>query len=218
MQRPAFEVRDVALSYSIRRRFRTVKTKKVFENLNLEVYEGERIGLTGRNGVGKSSLLRVLAGTLQPDRGRIINRCQHTALLTMNFGIEPMLSGRMNAVLHALYLGYTRETVRRKFDDIVSFAGLEDVIDDPYFTYSTGMRARLSFSVVYHLQADLLLIDELLGVGDTEFRRKSKDAMLTKMKRSTTVIVSHDKKILRSLCDRLYVLRPSGLELLAREQ
>lgn len=208
----AFDLRDVCLSYRIPRRFRTPKVRRVFHNLSFSARHGESIGITGPNGAGKTTLLMLLAGTLKADSGHVANNCLHPALLTMNFGIEPSLPGRMNAVLHALYLGYRRREVLAKLPDIVAFAGLNEVINDPYYTYSTGMRARLAFSVVYHLDADLLLIDEILGVGDSEFKQRSNEALRRKIQERTCIIVSHNLQTLKEMCDRVYLLRDSVLQ------
>lgn len=211
MDNLAFELDRITLNYRIPRRFHMPRVRTVFRDFSFRADHGESIGITGPNGAGKTTLLMLLAGTLKPDAGRIAHHCRHPALLTMNFRIEPSLPGRMNAVLHALYLGYTRKQVHEKLPQIIEFAGMERVMDDPYYTYSTGMRARLAFSVVYHLDADLLLIDEILGVGDTEFKQRSEGAIREKLAERTCVVVSHNLATLKGICDRVYILENSTL-------
>jgi len=206
----ALELRNVGLSYPMRRRFRTSRHNRVFEGLNLCVAPGEKVGITGPNGIGKSSLLMLLAGTLAPTTGQIVNRCSSTALLAMNLGMEPRLPGRINAVMHGLYLGFRRAQIERLLPEIAQFAGLEEVLDNPFYTYSSGMRARLSFSVACHLRAELILIDEMLSTGDQEFRKKSRQALHETLDTSTAVIVSHNIKVLRSICNRTLRLDRDG--------
>jgi len=209
---PALELRNVAFEYRIGRRFRASRRNRVFENLSLVVARGEKLGITGSNGAGKSSLLMLLAGTLAPTAGRIVNHCDSTALLAMNLGMEPRLSGRINAIMHGLYLGYRREQIQHLLPEITAFAGLENVIENPFYTYSSGMRARLSFSVACHLKADLILIDEMLSTGDQEFREKSRHAIREMLKTSTAVIVSHNVQVLKDLCDRTLRLDQGGIQ------
>jgi ABC-type polysaccharide/polyol phosphate transport system ATPase subunit len=208
---PALELEEVGLEYRLRRRFRVSQRNVVFRGVNLSLLPGEKLGITGANGMGKSSLLMLLAGTLAPTNGRIVNRCGTTALLAMNLGMEPRLSGRINAIMHALYLGFRREQIERLIPEIARFAGLEEVLDNPFYTYSSGMRARLSFSVACHLQADLILIDEMLSTGDQEFREKSRHAMRELLKATTAVVVSHNLQLLKNLCDRTLFLDRNGL-------
>lgn len=172
-------------------------------DVSLEVYSGETLGVLGRNGAGKSTLLRLLAGIIRPDRGTYANYGYKATLLSLQVGFIPYLSGRENVVLSGMLLGMSRREVEAKMAAIVAFAELEDFIDEPIQTYSSGMRARLGFSTAFHVDPDILLIDEVLGVGDAEFVAKSKQVMREKISSDkTAVLVSHSVESIRSLCDR----------------
>ncbi|RMH21257.1 MAG: ABC transporter ATP-binding protein [Acidobacteria bacterium] len=172
-------------------------------DVSLTLYKGETLGVIGRNGAGKTSLLKVLTGILKPDRGTMINHGYRAALLSLQVGFVPYLSGRENAILSGLLLGMKRREIDDKMADIVAFAELEELFDEPLGTYSAGMRARLGFSVAVHVDPDVLLIDEVFGVGDADFIRKSRKVMRQKMRSDKTVVlVSHNTREIRQLCDR----------------
>jgi len=174
------------------------------EDVSFEIYRGETLGVIGRNGVGKSTLLRLLAGIIQPDLGTIrFDYPCHISLLSLQVGFIPQLTGRENAVLSGMLLGMRRKEIEERMGEIIAFAELEDFIDQPISTYSTGMRARLGFSVAFQADPDILLVDEVLGVGDAEFREKSAQAMRQKIRSNRTVVlVSHNQQTIRNLCDR----------------
>jgi lipopolysaccharide transport system ATP-binding protein len=174
------------------------------EDVSLEIYRGETLGVVGRNGVGKSTLLRLLAGIITPDRGSILvdTPCQ-ISLLSLQVGFLPQLTGRENAVLSGMLLGVPRKVIEARMDKIIDFAELGEFFDQPIHVYSTGMRARLGFSVAFQTDPDILLVDEVLGVGDAEFREKSERAMRQKIRSNKTVVlVSHNPQTIRTLCDR----------------
>lgn len=173
------------------------------KDVSLDLHAGESLGVVGRNGVGKTTLLKVLADIIRPDLGTVKNFGATTAMLSMQAGFDQYASGRTNILLSALLLGYSEDEIRDRMDDIVAYAELGDFIDQPLVGYSAGMRARLGFSVCYFLEPDVLLIDEALGAGDVEFRRKSAQAMKEKIvSDQTVVLVSHEAKTIRNLCDR----------------
>jgi len=174
------------------------------EDVSLEIYRGETLGVIGRNGVGKSTLLRLLAGIIKPDRGTIhLDTPCHISLLSLQVGFLPQLTGRENAVLSGMLLGVPRKAIEARMDKIIDFAELGDFFDQPIYVYSTGMRARLGFSVAFQTDPDILLVDEVLGVGDAEFREKSERAMRQKIRSNRTVVlVSHNPQTIRNLCDR----------------
>lgn len=186
----------------------------VIRNLDLELGAGEKLGITGPNGCGKSTLLMLIAGTLPVDTGRIVNRCRHTALLTMNFALEPRLSGRINATLHGLYLGYRLREIRHRLDEIGEFAELGAAFDRPFHTYSAGMRSRLAFSVACRLRPELVLVDELFSTGDAAFREKSSHAFKEMLVDRSAILVSHNMQTLGTHCDRICRLESDGLRLL----
>ncbi len=171
--------------------------------IDIELFRGETLGIIGRNGAGKSTLLRVLAGVLKPDRGTVARHIEHCALLSLGLGFIPYLSGRENVILSGLIQGLRRDEIDARMDAIMAFSDLGDFFDQPINTYSTGMGARLGFSLAIQLDPDILLIDEVLGVGDISFREKSRKELLRKMRSNKTIVfVSHDERMVRSLCDR----------------
>ncbi len=173
------------------------------EDVSFTVYRGETLGVIGRNGAGKSTLLRVLAGIYAPDKGTVDHHHNTASLLALQVGFLPYLTGRQNAILSGMLLGRSKPEMEQRLPSILEFTGLHDVIDDPLATYSSGMKARLGFGVSYYAEADILLIDEVLGVGDVEFRAKSTQAMREKIRSNSTVIlVSHNPGMIRQLCDR----------------
>lgn len=175
----------------------------VLKDISFDLYRGETLGVIGRNAAGKSTLLRVLAGIIQHDRGQVINRAQSISLLTLQTGFVPYLTGRQNAMLSGILLGLRRTEVEDRMSSIIEFSELGDFIDQPLSAYSSGMRARLGFAVAYQVQPDILLIDETLGVGDAEFKHKSTEAMRERIRSDKTIVlVSHIPGTIRELCDR----------------
>lgn len=182
-------------------------TKKRFtalENISFEVYKGECFGIIGRNGAGKSTLLGLIAGVLKPDKGKISVRGKISPLLELGAGFHPELTGRENIILNGILLGMTKREVLNKMEEIIEFSELGEFIDQPLRTYSSGMVARLGFSVVAHLDPDILLVDEILAVGDLNFQRKCMKKIESFRKNSVTiVIVSHSTEQIKRLCDRV---------------
>ena len=173
-------------------------------NVSLQVKRGETLGVIGGNGAGKSTLLKLLSGILDPDEGKVFRKARNTSLLTLGLGFLPNLSGRDNAVLSGILLGKTKDEMRNLLDDIIDFSEIGDAINDPVRTYSSGMRARLSFATALKADSDMILVDELLGVGDRQFRKKSTQAMKEQISsEKTVVIVSHNEGLIKEVCDRL---------------
>ena len=174
------------------------------ENISLNLYHGETLGVVGGNGAGKTTLLKILSGILEPSTGRYTNPGFRASMLTLQLGFIYNLTGRDNAVLSGMLLGLTRKQMMEKMDAIVEFSELADFIDQPVRTYSAGMRARLGFSVAIEATPDILLIDEILGVGDSSFRIKSTAALKALISSDRTVVlVSHNHATMRELCDRV---------------
>ena len=183
--------------------FRTEKSWGL-RNVSLQVKRGETLGVIGGNGAGKSTLLKLLSGILDPDEGKVLRKVRNTSLLTLGLGFLPNLSGRDNAVLSGILLGKTKDEMRNLLDDIIDFSEIGDAINDPVRTYSSGMRARLSFATALKADSDMILVDELLGVGDRQFRKKSTQAMKEQISsEKTVVIVSHNEELIKEVCDRL---------------
>lgn len=174
-------------------------------SVSLDVRRGETLGVIGRNGAGKTTLLKVMAGIIEPDRGLVRRKAgARVSLLSLQVGFQPQLSGWENAVLSSLLLGEERQAALRNLSTIADFAELTERMDEPLATYSAGMKARLGFSIAYHTSPDLLLIDEVLGVGDRDFREKSAAAIKELIKSERTVVlVSHAPPSIRELCDRV---------------
>jgi lipopolysaccharide transport system ATP-binding protein len=173
------------------------------QDVNFDVQPGEVVGIIGRNGAGKSTLLKILSRITAPTQGRIEVRGRLASLLEVGTGFHPELSGRENVFLNGAILGMTRLEVARKFDEIVAFAEIEKFVDTPVKRYSSGMYVRLAFAVAAHLETDVLLVDEVLAVGDASFQRKSLGKMSDVAKGGRTVLfVSHNLAAVRNLCSR----------------
>ena len=198
------ELREVGVWYKKKvSLFRTEKSWGL-RNVSLQVKRGETLGVIGGNGAGKSTLLKLLSGILDPDEGKVLRRVRNISLLTLGLGFLPNLSGRDNAVLSGILLGKTKDEMRNLLDDIIDFSEIGDAINDPVRTYSSGMRARLSFATALKTDSDMILVDELLGVGDRQFRKKSTQAMKEQISsEKTVVIVSHNEELIKEVCDRL---------------
>ena len=187
-----------------RRRLRESTTVVALDDVSFEVHRGETFGLVGDNGAGKSTLLRVVARTMRPDTGIVEVRGETSTLLQLGAGFNVELSGRRNVFLSGLAHGLRRAEIGRLFDDIVGYAGLAEAIERPLKSYSSGMVARLAFSISMHLLPDILLLDEVLAVGDAGFREKSLGAMRQLLARGGTVIVaSHSLHMMAEMCDRV---------------
>jgi ABC-type polysaccharide/polyol phosphate transport system ATPase subunit len=172
-------------------------------DVSLEVEKGEVVGVIGRNGAGKSTLLKILARITEPTTGVSRTRGRVGALLEVGTGFHPELTGRENVFLNGAVLGMRRADIRRRFDDIVSFAGIEKFLDTPIKRYSSGMYLRLAFSVAAHLEPDVVIVDEVLAVGDAEFQRKSLGRMSEFAREGRTVLfVSHDLGAVARICQR----------------
>ena len=194
--------RHVGVTYSRKGLFQS-SSFEALKDVSFDLYKGESLAVLGRNGAGKSTLLQLLAGVLQPDRGELINRGVQPQLLTLQVGFDPKLTGRDNAILSGILLGRRRREVEAQLDHIFEFAELEQFIHSPLSTYSTGMRARLGFAVSTYLEPDVLLIDEVLSVGDADFQIKSRKIMEDKIaSNKTVVIVSHNVGMIQKYCNR----------------
>lgn len=187
---------------------KTYEEFKALDDVSFEVKKGEFFGIIGRNGSGKSTLLKILAGIYQPDKGRVQVNGMISPFLELGIGFNPELSGRDNVYLNATVLGMTRKQIDEKFDDIVRFSELERFIDQKLKNYSSGMQVRLAFAVSIHANRDILLMDEVLAVGDANFQAKCLDEFVSYKKLGKTVLlVSHDISVIERYCDRALLLR-----------
>jgi len=191
--------------YAIRRARREVMHEEFWalRDVNLVLNKGEVFGLVGRNGAGKSTLLKLIAKVLRPSHGRVWVKGSVAPLLEMGAGFHLELTGRENIYLYGSLLGHSRAEMASKVERIVDFAELWDFIDVPLRTYSTGMVTRLGFSIATDIQPDVLIVDEILGVGDEAFQRKSRERMLGFCEGGTTVLlVTHNAELMKSMCSR----------------
>ncbi|MCI8813932.1 MAG: ABC transporter ATP-binding protein [Lachnospiraceae bacterium] len=223
----ALDVKDLRISYrclksfSIKRSLFQLKKSKVevyeaVRGVSFQVPKGEILGMVGRNGSGKSTMLRAIAGIFSPDSGTIDLHGHSVSLLSIGVGFQKSLTGRENILLSGMLLGFTEEQVREKMDEIIEFAGLGKFIDMPVKTYSSGMHSKLAFSITAVLESDIMLIDEVLSVGDVRFKKKSYKKMqqLISNKDRTVVIVSHNSETLRKLCTSLMWLHDGKVKML----
>jgi len=173
------------------------------KNISFQIKKGERVGILGLNGSGKSVLLKTIAGVLKPTTGDISVNGTLAPLIELGAGFDPDYSGRENIFLNGAVLGYSKKFILERLDNIVEFAELEDFIDTPLKNYSSGMRARLGFSIATLVEPEILIVDEVLAVGDHKFRKKSESKMLSMFDSGTTVLfVSHSINQVRRLCNR----------------
>jgi ABC-type polysaccharide/polyol phosphate transport system ATPase subunit len=181
---------------------------KALDDVHFAVQPGEVLGIIGHNGAGKSTLLKILAGISAPTRGRVAVRGRVAPLIEVGAGLLPDLTGRENVFLNAIILGMKREEVKRRFDEIVDFAELAEFIDTPVKRYSSGMRVRLGFAIATSVSAEILIVDEVLAVGDLAFQRKCFDRMEALIKRDgrTVLLVSHNIRQVERLCRRVLLL------------
>ena len=222
----AIEVKDLKITYkcvkslSMRKSlFHLRKSKlEVYEALrgiSFEVKKGEIMGIVGKNGSGKSTLLRAIAGIFSADSGSIELESDSVSLLSIGVGFQKKLSGRENIILSGMLLGFSEQEVRDKMDEIIEWANLGKVIDMPVKTYSSGMYSKLAFSITAVLETDIMLIDEVLSVGDAKFKKKSYKKMqeLIMDENRTVVIVSHSTETLEKLCTSLLWLHEGEIKM-----
>jgi ABC-type polysaccharide/polyol phosphate transport system ATPase subunit len=203
--RVASERTSTFKEYMIRRFQGQIKMRDFWalNEVNLDVYKGEMFGLIGPNGAGKSTLLKLVARVMRPTKGRVVVKGRVAPLIEFGAGFHPDLTGRENIFLNGALLGFTNDEMQEKFDGIVDFAELWDFIDLPLRNYSSGMSARLGFAVATDVEPDILIVDEILSVGDEAFQRKSFDRMNEFRDMGATIIlVSHNMDTIVSLCHR----------------
>jgi len=192
--------------YAIRKLQRKIKIEKFWalNDISLQVNQGDVFGLIGNNGAGKSTMLKVISKVLKPTKGRVVVYGKIAPLLELGAGFHPELSGRENVFLNGALLGYSREEMEAVFDEIVDFAELKQFINSPVRTYSSGMYARLGFAVATAHMPEILILDEILSVGDEAFQKKSRDRLQKFQKHGATVLmVSHALDSMIGMCNRV---------------
>ena len=214
MTRPSISVEDLYVRFrpyverkpTLRRtvgRRRVTEDVVALDHVSFDVMPGEAFGIVGRNGAGKSTLLKCVAGTLRPNSGRVVVNGKTSTLLQLGVGFIPELTGRRNVYLGGLAAGLRKKEVDELFDEIVDYAELGDSIDRPMKTYSSGMFSRLAFAVAMHIDPEIVLLDEVLAVGDASFQQKSLGAMQELLDRAGTILfVSHSMPNVTEFCDR----------------
>ena len=227
----ALEVKDLHISYKCLKSFSIKKSLLHLKKADAKVYEavrgvsfavpkGEILGIVGKNGSGKSTMLRAIAGIFSPDSGTIDLKGNSVSLLSIGVGFQPKLTGRENIGLSGMLLGFSEDQVREKMDEIIEFANLGDFIDMPVKTYSSGMHSKLAFSITAILEADIMLIDEVLSVGDAKFKKKSYNKMkeLISNEDRTVLIVSHSSETLQELCTSVLWLHEGEMKMIGKPE
>ena len=182
------------------------------KGVSFQVEKGDKFGIVGLNGAGKSTLLKIISGVMKPTEGKISVKGSMVPLLEMGAGFDPDYTGRENIFLKGALLGYNRRFLEEKFDEIVEFSELEDFIDVPLKNYSSGMKARLAFSIATMVEPEILIIDEVLSVGDAKFQEKSREKMNSLLDEDATVLfVSHSTQQVRNICNRAIWLEKGEL-------
>lgn len=222
----AIEVQDLKIRYrclkkmSIKKSLFSKKSKiEIFEavkGVSFKVPKGEIMGIVGKNGSGKSTMLRAIAGIFSPDEGSIDLHGNSISLLSIGVGFQKKLSGRENIYLSGMLLGFTEDEINRKIDEIIEFSELKKFIDKPVKSYSSGMYSKLAFSITAVLETEIMLIDEVLSVGDAKFKNKSYDKMkqLITDKDRTVIIVSHNSDTIKSLCNSVLWLHEGKMRMM----
>ena len=197
---------DTLKEYAIRTLKRNKKEKqkiRVLDGISFKVYKGERLGILGFNGAGKSTLLRVISGIYEPTEGSITINGKIAPLLELSAGFDKNYTGKNNIYLNGAFLSMDEEFINEKYDEIIEFSELGEFIDYPVKNYSKGMKSKLGFSIATVVNPDILIIDEILSVGDIKFKKKSSEKLKQMMKDGTTVLfVSHSLRDIRDICDR----------------
>lgn len=184
------------------------------EHISFDIYQGETIGIIGKNGSGKSTLLKIVSGIMKPTTGSIIIKGKIAPMLELGSGFDLEMTGRENIFLNGAILGYSEEFLKRKYSEIVEFSELKNFIDVPIRNYSSGMLMRLAFSIATLVNPEILIVDEILSVGDADFKLKSQKRMMQLMSGGTTVfLVSHDIDQIRNMCTRVIWLENGKIKM-----
>lgn len=205
MSEVVLEAKDISLSYRTRTNMFKVFEHKAVSNLSFKLYEGEVLGVVGKNGAGKSTLLKLLAGVLVPDSGEIVVKEGYSrSLLSLGLGFNGYLTGRDNAILSSMLNGYSKQEAKNMVEEIKTFSELGNFFEQPVRTYSNGMKSRLGFATGVLNNVDILMIDEILSVGDKRFKEKAQSVMLEKLRGQKSVLfVSHNQGQIDKLCTRV---------------
>ncbi len=228
MKETVIEVKDVSMHFNLMVErvdsikeyvMKLVKGKLLYNDfvalshVSFDVHKGEIVGLVGLNGAGKSTLLKIIAGVLKPTEGKVITRGTIAPLIEVGAGFDPELTARENVYLNGAILGHDRKFMDSKFDEIIDFAELRNFVDVPVKNFSSGMYARLGFAIATMVQPDILIVDEVLSVGDYKFQKKCEDRIQAMLDKGVTVVlVSHDINMIENLCTKVVWLEHGHLK------
>ena len=227
MSKTAIEVDNVSMKFNLSREkvdslkdyiFKTIKREIQYnefwalKNVSFSVEKGDRVGILGLNGAGKSTLLKVISGVFKPTEGHVDKHGKMVPLLELGAGFDPQYTGKENIYLYGAMLGYTKKFIDSKYDEIVEFSELQKFMDDPVKNYSSGMKSRLGFSIATVVEPKILILDEVLSVGDAKFRKKSEKKIMSMFDSGVTVLfVSHSLEQVQRLCNKAMILEKGKL-------
>ncbi len=227
MGKPAIEVDNVSMKFSLSREkvdslkdyiFKTIKREIQYnefwalKNISFTVEKGDRVGILGLNGAGKSTLLKVISGVFKPTEGHVDKHGKIVPLLELGAGFDPQYTGKENIYLYGAMLGYTKKFIDSKYDEIVEFSELQKFMDVPVKNYSSGMKSRLGFAIATVVEPKILILDEVLSVGDAKFRKKSENKIMSMFDSGVTVLfVSHSLEQVKRLCNKAMILEKGQL-------
>ena len=227
MSKTAIEVDNVSMKFNLSREkvdslkdyiFKTIKREIQYnefwalKNVSFSVEKGDRVGILGLNGAGKSTLLKVLSGVFKPTEGHVDKHGKMVPLLELGAGFDPQYTGKENIYLYGAMLGYTKKFIDSKYDEIVEFSELQKFMDVPVKNYSSGMKSRLGFSIATVVEPKILILDEVLSVGDAKFRKKSEKKIMSMFDSGVTVLfVSHSLEQVQRLCNKAMILEKGKL-------
>lgn len=227
MSKPAIIVDDVSMKFNLSKEkvdslkdyiIKSIKKEIKYnefwalQNISFTVEKGDRVGILGLNGAGKSTLLKVIAGVFKPTEGTVTKHGKMVPLLELGAGFDPQYTGKENIYLYGAMLGYSKEFIDEKYDEIVKFSELKDFIDVPIKNYSSGMKSRLGFSIATVVSPKILILDEVLSVGDAKFRKKSEKKVLSMFDSGVTVLfVSHSLAQVKRICNKAMILEKGKL-------
>ena len=227
MSKTAIEVDNVSMKFNLSREkvdslkdyiFKTIKREIQYnefwalKNVSFSVEKGDRVGILGLNGAGKSTLLKVISGVFKPTEGHVDKHGKMVPLLELGAGCDPQYTGKENIYLYGAMLGYTKKFIDSKYDEIVEFSELQKFMDVPVKNYSSGMKSRLGFSIATVVEPKILILDEVLSVGDAKFRKKSEKKIMSMFDSGVTVLfVSHSLEQVRRLCNKAMILEKGKL-------
>lgn len=210
-QNKSYSIKEKFINKILNKNKLEIQKYQVLKDVSFQILKGETVGIIGQNGTGKSTTLKLISKILYPDNGEIFVNGKVSSLIEVGAGFQPDLSGRENVYLYGSILGLSKSIIDERYDSIVKFSEIENFMDTPVKNYSSGMYMRLAFSVAIHVDPDILVIDEVLAVGDEAFQKKCIDRILSFKERNMTIVfVSHDMNAVKKICDRVFFVKRGG--------